>query len=168
MQLRAAAPRGASSAAFRGASVLAAPWRVAPCPHGRQQLQQLQRAAPPRRRRAVDARASQAANRIEAGNKKYVAGDRMAALKLYEEALTLARCGTRRPSPSLPPSRSLPSAAGGAAHIRCLRASLLRPASREQAPSVRERQVAQFGCTAVHASFGDAELAQMTLRGARV
>ena len=35
-----------------------------------------------------------------------------------------------------------------------------------QAPSQEQRQAAFFNSTAVHASFGDIELAQITLRGA--
>jgi hypothetical protein len=31
--------------------------------------------------------------------------------------------------------------------------------------TARQRQAALYGCTAVHAAFGDVELAQMTLRG---
>jgi hypothetical protein len=35
-----------------------------------------------------------------------------------------------------------------------------------QDPTLKQKQVAMYGATAVHASFGDVELAQMTLRGA--
>jgi hypothetical protein len=35
-----------------------------------------------------------------------------------------------------------------------------------QDPDLRQRQVALYSATCVHASFGDAELAQVTLRGA--
>ena len=35
-----------------------------------------------------------------------------------------------------------------------------------QDPDLRQRQVALYNATCVHASFGDAELAQVTLRGA--
>ena len=34
-----------------------------------------------------------------------------------------------------------------------------------QSPTQQERQAALFNSTAVHASFGDIELAQITLRG---
>ena len=34
-----------------------------------------------------------------------------------------------------------------------------------QSPTQQERQAALFNSTAVHASFGDVELAQITLRG---
>ena len=34
-----------------------------------------------------------------------------------------------------------------------------------QSPTEQERQAALFNSTAVHASFGDIELAQITLRG---
>ncbi len=43
---------------------------------------------------------------------------------------------------------------------------MLRP-NRTQEPTIEQKRAALFGVTAVHASFGDVELAQMTLRGAR-
>ena len=36
-----------------------------------------------------------------------------------------------------------------------------------QEPTIEQKRAALFGVTAVHASFGDVELAQMTLRGER-
>lgn len=36
----------------------------------------------------------------------------------------------------------------------------------EDGATARQRQAALYGSTAVHASFGDIELAQITLRGA--
>ena len=36
-----------------------------------------------------------------------------------------------------------------------------------QSPTLAQRRAAHFNATAVHASFGDVELAQITLRGGR-
>ena len=40
-------------------------------------------------------------------------------------------------------------------------------AAHAQSPTLPQRRAAHFNATAVHASFGDVELAQITLRGAR-
>ncbi|KAK9859327.1 hypothetical protein WJX84_001281 [Apatococcus fuscideae] len=64
---------------------------------------------------------SQAGSTIAAGQQKYKAGDRMGALKLFEDAV-------------------------------------------KQDPSIPERQSAHYHEMCVHASFGDVELAQISLR----
>ncbi|CAK0787216.1 hypothetical protein CVIRNUC_010432 [Coccomyxa viridis] len=63
----------------------------------------------------------QAAECITKGQEKYNAGDRMGALRFFEQSL-------------------------------------------KKSPTQQERQAALFNSTAVHASFGDVELAQITLR----
>ncbi|CAL5218471.1 g155 [Coccomyxa viridis] len=73
------------------------------------------------RGRIVTYAATEAAECIAKGQEKYNAGDRMGALKFFEQSL-------------------------------------------QKSPTQQERQAALFNSTAVHASFGDVELAQITLR----
>ena len=77
------------------------------------------------------------------GQKKYDKGDRMGALKLWEQALS--RVCTL--------------------HITATGPLQNHEINFLQDPTVEDRQAALFNSTCVHASFGDVEFAQVTLRG---
>ena len=103
---------------------------------------------------------------VAQGRAKYAAGDRMGALALFESALKQVRPRHRKSvvfvishlappvknsRPPSPNSLSLPS-------------SLTN--DNPQSPSAPEAAAASWNATVVHCSFGDVELAQVTLREA--
>lgn len=94
----------------------------------------------------------QAAELLAEAKQKYEAGDRMTAMRMYESVLGQVRTQAAD-------ARS-PAAAGAGAPMCAalvpLQASL----------TTSQRLAAMYGTLAVHASFGDVELAQMALRGA--
>ena len=110
---------------------------------------------------------SKAALLVAQGRAKYAAGDRMGALALFESALKQVRPRHRKSvvfvishlapppvknsRPLSPNSLSLPS-------------SLTN--DNPQSPSAPEAAAASWNATVVHCSFGDVELAQVTLREA--
>jgi len=88
---------------------------------------------------------------LEEGKDKYAKGDKMGALRLWERCLKQVRpcCLSLRASKLRVHNYDTPST----------------DTSGLQDPSLEQRQAAHFNSTAVHASFGDVELAQITLRG---
>lgn len=91
----------------------------------------------------------QAAALLDEGKQKYNNGDKMGALKLFDRCLEKVRASKLTGRLLFPP-------------VDKLTAYMVV----QQAPSQEQRQAALFNSTAVHASFGDIELAQITLRGA--
>ena len=110
---------------------------------------------------ALRCQATAAQDLLDQGRQKYEGGDRMGALKLFEKTLqqacflymTLYKLARRLPEPVL------------WCFIEISKVRLLSPFKVQDA-SKEERQAALFNATCVHASFGDIELAQITLRGA--
>ena len=109
---------------------------------------------------------SKAALLVAQGRAKYAAGDRMGALALFESALKQVRPRHRKSvvfvishlappvknsRPPSPNSLSLPSSITN---------------DNPQSPSAPEAAAASWNATVVHCSFGDVELAQVTLREA--
>ena len=110
----------------------------------------------------------QAAECIAKGQEKYNAGDRMGALKFFEESLQKVLLPDPASLHMLPMLRlpcnvsiqaaTVLSACGSTCSAQRYQVAM-------QSPTQEERQAALFNSTAVHASFGDVELAQITLRG---
>ena len=94
---------------------------------------------------------AQAAVLLEQGKDKYAKGDKMGALRLWERCLKQVR-------PCCLPHHAFKLELMSSTHQTL---TLTEP----QEPSIEQRQAALFNSTAVHASFGDVELAQITLRG---
>ena len=117
---------------------------------------------------------SQAARLLAEGKAKYESGDRMGALRIWEQALEKVQpalsSATHTAAQSVTARRS--GSEEGAALRRSRRAGRCPPGREPaaahlpmQGPTKEQRVSALFNATCVHASFGDVELAQITLRG---
>ena len=94
---------------------------------------------------------AQASQTLAKGQQKYAKGDRMGALRLFEQAL--AQVGRKLKS-----VRRLQMICGSMIQLPQWHLHV-------QEPGLEDRQAALFNSTCVHASFGDVEFAQVTLRG---